>query len=328
MFPVWFRSLSRRRLLDKLLQEAGEAQSLRLEDIPTMIWYSEQQFLYLLAREYFRGVGVIVDAGCFFGSSTRCFTAGLRDRPDLNRLLKNGQAVHSYDLGLCDDYGAALINMYYGTSYKGGDSCLDFIERMMHAYQIGDCVKFFPGDIRDQTIDAPIEVLFLDVCKTSTVNDHIVKEFFPRLIPRHSIVIQQDYLHEWLPWLHVTMGLFKPYFQFLGIVPGSPSAVWLNTRRIPDPTPWEREGRSNLYWTADLPRLLELFERGIEPLASEHQRYLVELAKSRMLAERGNKPAALRLLDRLDLRFDQLGTTPWTYPRPASLRTFVEERVF
>jgi hypothetical protein len=325
MFPVWFRSLSHRRTLAKLLQQAGEAQHFVVEDIPSMIWMSEQQFLYLLAREYFLGIGVIVDAGIFLGSSTRTFTAGLRDRPDLDRLLAAGRPVRSYDLGLCDDHMASLTNTHYGTSYKSGDSFLEILQHNIQGCE--DCVQFFAGDIKNQTIDSLIEMLFLDVCKTPELNAHIIKEFFPRLIPGHSVLIQQDFVHELLPWLHVTMGLLKPYFRFLGVVGESPSAVWLNTRKIPSPTPWEKEGGNDLYWTAPLPRLLELFERGIEPLTSEKQRYLVELAKSRMIAERGDKPGALRLLERLDLRFDQLHGRPSYYPRPAVLKDFIESCV-
>src|SRR5262245_36765884 len=98
MFPVWLRSLSRRRTLARLLRQAGQAQRLVVEGIPSMIWMSEQQFLYLLARDYFQGTGVIVDAGIFLGSSTRTLTAGLRSRPDLERVLAAGQPVRSYDL--------------------------------------------------------------------------------------------------------------------------------------------------------------------------------------------------------------------------------------
>jgi len=325
MLPVWFRSLSHRRTLAKLLRQAGQAQRFVVENIPSMIWMSEQQFLYLLAREYFQGLGVIVDAGIYLGSSTRTFTAGLRDRPDLDRLLKTGRPVRSYDLGLCDDHMARLINEHYATNYRSGDSFLNILQDNIQGCE--DCVQFFAGDIRNQTIDAPIEVLFLDVCKTSQVNAHIIKEFFPRLIPGHSVLIQQDFIHEWLPWLHVTMGLFQRYFQFLGVIPESPSAVWLNTRKIKSPTPWEREGGSDLYRTARLPRLVELFERGIEPLTNENQRYLVELAKSRMLAERGDKPGALDLLDRLNLRFDQLHGLPSYYPRPTVITEYIQSSV-
>ena len=71
-------------------------------------------------------------------------------------------------------------------------------------------------------------------------------------------------------------------------------------------------------------RLLELFERAIKPLTSENQRYLVELAKSRMIAERGDKPGALRRLERLNLRFDQLHDRPPCYSHPNVMKDYIE----
>ncbi len=322
---AWLRPLNRRPILDRILRQSAREREFVVEDIPTMIWISEQRFLHLLARDYFRGIGVIVDAGIFLGSSTRAFTAGLRERPNLDRLLGSGRPIRSYDLGLCDDYMASLINTHYKTQYKPGDSFLELLRENIRG--CCDCVEFFAGDIRNQTIDAPIEVLFLDVCKNPAVNAHIIKEFFPRLIPGHSVLIQQDFVHEMLPWIHVTMGVFKPYFRFLGIVGDSPSGVWLNTRKIPTPTPWEVVGGGDLYRSTPLPQLLELFERGIECLKNENQRDMIELAKSRLIAERGDKPAALRLLARLDLRFDQLHDRPSYYPRPALLRDFIEAEI-
>jgi len=73
-----------------------------------------------------------------------------------------------------------------------------------------------------------------------------------------------------------------------------------------------------------LARLLELFERAIKPLTSENQRYLVELAKSRMIAERGDKPGALRRLERLNLRFDQLHDRPPCYSHPNVMKDYIE----
>jgi len=322
MFSMWSRWTTRRRALSSLLQQAGLARSLIVEDIPSMINPSEQQFLYLLARHYFQGNGVIADAGIFLGSSTRSFTAGLRDRPDLERLLRAGRPVRSYDLGLCDDHMAAMTNAHYGTRFESGDSFLEILRNNIQGTE--DCVQFFAGDIMNQTIDAPIEVLFLDVCKTSSVNAHVIKHFFPRLIAGHSVLIHQDFIHEYLPWIHITMGLFEPFFQFIGVIGESPSAVWLNTRTIPSPTPWEQEGGFDLYQSGPLPRLIELFERGIKSLTTENQRYLVDLAKSRMIAERGDKPGSLEFLERLNLRFDRLRNRPHYYPRPAVMKDFIE----
>jgi len=325
MHQLWIRSLARRRTLARLLRQAEQAQQLVVDDIPSMIWISEQQFLYLLARDYYRGVGLIVDAGIFLGSSTRAYTAGLRDRPDLDRLLRAGRPVRSYDLALCDDFMASLINAHYGKNYQPGDSFLEILANNIRGCE--DCVQFCPGDITDQTVDVPIEVLFLDVCKTSAVNTHMIKEFFPRLIPGHSVLIQQDFVHEWLPWIHVAMGFFEPYFQFLGVVGESPSAVWLNTRKIPSTTSWECERGGDLYRTAPLPQLVKLFERGTRRLTSDNQQYVLGLAKSRMMAERGDRLGAMRLLDRLIPRFDQLHHRPSYYPHPNVMKDFIGKSV-
>jgi hypothetical protein len=49
------------------------------------------------------------------------------------------------------------------------------------------------------------------------VNDYVVRAFFPKLIPEHSLVIQQDYLlHHWNGWIHVTMEVFSEYFEIVG----------------------------------------------------------------------------------------------------------------
>jgi hypothetical protein len=229
--------------------------------------------------------------------------------------------VRSYDLCLCDHQMAGIINTHYGTALKDGESFLEILRENIRT--CSDCVELVTGDITQQSIDEPIEVLFLDVCKTPAVNSHIIKKFFSRLIPGRSVVIQQDFVHEWLPWLPITMGLFEPYFQFLGVIGESPSAVWLNTRAIPDLAPWEKEGAGDLYWDVPLPRLLGLFDRGIRSLTNENHRYWVELAKCRLIADRGQKTRALDLLDRLTLRFDRLPERPEYIPPPHGMKKYV-----
>jgi hypothetical protein len=49
--------------------------------------------------------------------------------------------------------------------------------------------------------------------------------------PWQSVLIHQDFVHDWLPWIHVTMGALAPYFEFISTVLWS--AVWLNTKPIP-----------------------------------------------------------------------------------------------
>ena len=41
----------------------------------------------------------------------------------------------------------------------------------------------------------PIEILFIDLAKSWDLNRWVLTKTFPRLIPGHSVVIQQDWVH-------------------------------------------------------------------------------------------------------------------------------------
>jgi hypothetical protein len=107
------------------------------------------------------------------------------------------------------------------------------------------------------------------------------------------VLIHQDFVHEWLPWIHVTMGALAPYFEFIGTVTWS--AVWLNTKPIP-----AAALNANTYEIASLAELNAFFDRAIAPIKQPVQRVFLEQARARMLAEKGAKCEALRLLDRIE----------------------------
>jgi hypothetical protein len=134
-------------------------------------------------------------------------------------------------------------------------------------------VEVHEGDIcRERWTGGPIEVLFVDICKSWAINDHVVREFFPALVPGRSVVIQQDLIHEWLPFLTITMGLFADAFALIDAVPWC-SAVYLQTRAI---------AASEIPPSLDaLPaeRKLELFDRGAAPFTGEY-RGVIEVARA------------------------------------------------
>ncbi len=68
--------------------------------------------------------------------------------------------------------------------------------------KVQDLVAVHAGDVMQAPLPpGDIEVLFIDLAKHWTVNDHVVRAFFPRLIPGRSIVVQRDYLHhQWNGW--------------------------------------------------------------------------------------------------------------------------------
>src|SRR5262249_22005826 len=97
---------------------------------------------------------------------------------------------------------------------------------------VKELVDLHIGDIMDTAkIDNPVEILFLDILKGQRVSVHAFRQFYPKLIPGQSIVIQQDYFYERLPWIKTHQEALAGYFDFIGEI-GS-SAVFLCTSEIP-----------------------------------------------------------------------------------------------
>ena len=80
-------------------------------------------------------------------------------------------------------------------------------------------------------ISQPSEILFIDVAKSWNVNQHLASEFFPALTPGDSIVVQQDFNHEWAPWITVAMEYYSEYFTTL--CNEEPSKIFLLQKAIP-----------------------------------------------------------------------------------------------
>jgi hypothetical protein len=175
----------------------------------TMLMPKEQQLLYGLARDHFRNEGLIVDAGCFLGGSTLALATGVRANPCFQSAPRH-DVIHSYDRFAVEPW---MIGRYFP---EGTPAAVSFEEAFReNIRQFADLVAVHPGDVRQAPVsNEPIEILFIDLAKHWKVSDYVVRSFFPRLVPGHSIVIQQDYLfREWNGWLHVTMEYFSEFFE-------------------------------------------------------------------------------------------------------------------
>jgi hypothetical protein len=196
----------------------------------TMLMKTEQQLLYSLARDYFKAEGCIVDGGCFLGGSTVPLALGARDNP---RFAANPRKpiVHSYDLFVVEPW---TIGIYFPVGTPLGTSFQAKFENNIR--DVSDLVKVNAGDVMLAELpQEPIEILFIDLAKHWTVNDYIVQNFFSRLIPGHSIVIQQDYLfHTWTGWLPVTMEYFAEYFEIVDHTEQNSVAFFYHTEIPPE----------------------------------------------------------------------------------------------
>jgi hypothetical protein len=178
----------------------------QVEHYPTMLTHGERRLLHWLARDVWEGWGAIVDAGCFLGGSTAALASGIQARSTPPEAGGPTPPMWTYDLFLADDFAIRS-----GHLSRWPDIQIDESFREAFDDLLGDLVlhtRVREGDIMAEQWDGgPIEILFLDVLKNSQINDTVLSRFLPSLVAGRSVIVQQDYVHGMLPWIHITMEL-------------------------------------------------------------------------------------------------------------------------
>lgn len=195
--------------------------------IRSMITPEEQKLLFYLASQYYQGEGVIADVGTFVGASTWLFGEGIKANQFItNQELKYQKPIYCFDIYKYNEAGDSQF-----MTEEAGSSFFD--EFKCNVSKISEMIEVYVGDVCSFSWSnhLPIEILFIDVCKTYTTNKCVVNKFFPQLIPGRSVVIQQDYCDiNW--WIHLTMEVMSPYFEKIEGLVGC-SQIFLNTKPIP-----------------------------------------------------------------------------------------------
>jgi predicted O-methyltransferase YrrM len=189
---------------------------------PSMMSENERVFLYNLVRRYYTGAGRVLDAGIFLGGSTNCFAAAIRENPRFARITaKWPKPVLSLERAVVSSTMPAFFARHdVGTEYKSGDSFADLLEEYVAPCK--DLVELRIGDILEcGEINDRIEICFLDVLKNPNIAAFAIKQYFPKLIPGRSIVIQQDYFFEGLPFIKTYQEYFSDQFEYVGEVGSS-----------------------------------------------------------------------------------------------------------
>lgn len=184
-----------------------------LEEIKAQLNVDERQMLHFLAKEYYQGKGEIVDAGSFLGGSTSCLAIGLRENAIVSSEEKSSR-IHSYDLFR---YGGWISPKWIDPGQlKDGGSFLHMYHDNLRGLE--HYLTIHPGDIRDTCWRyGCIEILFLDVCKTPSINDHVMRMFLPRVVPNRTVLIQQDYAHpSWNIVIYATIYRLRKKMEMIG----------------------------------------------------------------------------------------------------------------
>jgi len=169
-------------------------------------------------------IPIICDLGAFLGGSTVSLADGLVAAGH------QGDLIHSYDFFRAT---RRVWEEYMGESGRPWPETGDMMSVVFEMLQDYDqLITFYPGDVMKSPVpDGPIEICFVDISKTAEINDHIIANYFTKLIPGKSIVIQQDYFHFSPLWDIVTMEVLKDYFTPIGYTEEF-SALFLYTREL------------------------------------------------------------------------------------------------
>jgi hypothetical protein len=210
----------------------------------------ESSLLTVLARDYFAGDGAIVDAGAFLGRSSALFGQGLRDAHDIR-----------------------WVRDVSGETRELGARTRDLFDAKVQPW--ADLIQVHDGDFSGAVWDGgPIEILFIDICKTHGLNRRVIEQFFPALIPGRSIVIQQDYHHCHHPYIHLALERLSDYLTPLATRIDDSYVCQVN-RPIPANV---LDAAANV-WSLPFDQRLALMDAAIDRLP-ESQRLFVRLARA------------------------------------------------
>jgi len=176
----------------------------------------EQRWLRNYAAQRYRGVGAIVDLGCFLGATTIALAEGL----ELNRKA-NRKQIYAYDLFIWNKrYEArARGKEVEGLFTIGGSFLPEFLRRTQNWR---DYIVIHEEDLRHARWEhGPIEFLFIDAMKSPEVATAIASNFFLHLVPAKSYVAHQDFPHCFAPWIHFLTFRLRDYFRFVADLPQS-----------------------------------------------------------------------------------------------------------
>ncbi len=247
--------------------------------VPTMLSESERKLLYALARDYAADDAAIVDGGCFLGGSTAALLAGVRDRAE----PWSGPPVASYDKFRIEAY---TVPQYFADdlSVRVGESFRPRYDANVAGFGVPHAV--YEGDIAQIGWSGdPIDVLFLDVVKSWKINDAILRDFFPSLVPGRSVIVHQDYGWGCMPWIPITVELMGDSLRLIdGMQWGS--HVFL----VEDEIPCELIERGIRHLDHD--QQLEILDRVIGRLDG-WVRGMIEISRAVVLAERDGAEAGL-----------------------------------
>jgi hypothetical protein len=158
-----------------------------LPPVPSLTTLDEQQYLYSLARNTYKGIGALIEIGTWFGCSAGYLAAGLRDANKDNVLI----CFDRFSLSSSEKVRIKEQGFHFPNLSVNGDT-ESIVQKHLDAIYPNAVLK---KQSIDEMVwnDGPIEIVHLDAPKRMSDVLHILKVFGPYLIPNTSLIVVQDF---------------------------------------------------------------------------------------------------------------------------------------
>lgn len=275
-----------------------------------MLFPEEREILFLLARDRFSGSGVIVDAGSLVGASAYALASGLAHNP---RTIQKPSLIHSYDSFIVDEEYLYQFISGFRPEIRIGDSFFEtFVQNLRE--HLEKIVVHNGNFLKESWAGEPVEILFADICKNVELNSHLIRQFYPALVPGLSIIVHQDFHHPYCPWIHVHLEYLWDSFATINERAGESLVLDLVK-------PFDRARLAKcIDYSFSPDEEIALIENLMARLKPENRGY-VGLAKVLMLLRLRGRGVAERALADTISRYSEYGTSNWhNYAEDVSAR--------
>lgn len=229
-------------ILETVMESFTSHASDTTKNFPAMLTDGDRAVYFYYGRNH-TFQGEIIDAGCFLGGTTQALLDGLAANPSPKGLTV---PIRVFDMFAIDDgYIREWLEKIYDKKIPATEKSF---RPYFDAHFTAQAARL---DVHEGNIisigyptQKPIEFLGLDCCKTLSVMDSMLRNFFPFLIPNVSIVVHQDYIHPFHPYIHISMELLRDYFEPILEIDGGGSYVWKCIKKI---TPQVIEGHFGIH---------------------------------------------------------------------------------
>ena len=189
-----------------------------------MTTLKEQRYFQSAAKEMSSSYGVVVDLGCWLGSTTISLATGVKE---INQPITT--KIYALDRFIWSPFMNRYLS-FVKKDYHVGDNFI--AETIQRTSKHADIIEIVQADLSNyKWSQGEIKLLLIDAMKTPALTKKILSSFFP-FLTKDSLVIHQDFKFYGTPWLHIVQYRLKNFFRLELNVEEGTTVVFRTLKKI------------------------------------------------------------------------------------------------